>query len=268
MGKGGLALAAQLNATVITSAAWSRGSFSGRAVYSGQPLATLLDVPRWKESGGHSANTSSCVRVDLHDYRGYHHSKGGFGPLLHPSYDVRGAAALIAGHISRAVQTRLQANPDEQLCMVVDLGNPNFASNLTESTSYIQPVAQGWFFAPAVVKTAESILGKLAELGHSAFFGDPLALYTQRMRDANFSRTSAVYVASGIFGYRSGQGFHSEQLALVDLPVLSQATAFVGDSRSTLSVFAREYRAALGRPRSTYFPVSPGQLDFLSFAPK
>ena len=79
-----------------------------------------------------SANTNSCVRVDLHDKRGYHHTKGGFGPLVNPSYDVRGAAALIAGHISSAVRPRLQIDPDEQLCVVVDLGNPNFASNLTE----------------------------------------------------------------------------------------------------------------------------------------
>jgi hypothetical protein len=48
----GLALAHRLNASAITSAAWSRSSFLGKARYSKQPLGTLFDVARWTSYWG------------------------------------------------------------------------------------------------------------------------------------------------------------------------------------------------------------------------
>jgi hypothetical protein len=76
-----------------------------------------------------AANTSACLLVDLHNKRGYHHSIG-FGHLLNPRYNVQGAAAAIAARISRAVEPLLQKDPEADICVVVDLGNPNFATNL------------------------------------------------------------------------------------------------------------------------------------------
>lgn len=52
-------------------------------------------------------------------------------------------------------------------------------------------------------------------------------------------------------------GLHSEQLALIDFIVLSRAERLLGDSRSTFSMFLREYRLLRGMPRETFFAVSP-----------
>lgn len=62
-------------------------------------------------------------------------------------------------------------------------------------------------------------------------------------------------------------GLHSEQLALVDLLVLARATRFVGDSRSTFSIFLRERRALAGVPRATFHSVAEHDDGRLAFAP-
>lgn len=62
-------------------------------------------------------------------------------------------------------------------------------------------------------------------------------------------------------------GLHSEQLALVDLLVLARAARFVGDSRSTFSIFLRERRALAGVPRATFHSVAAQEDGRLAFAP-
>ena len=51
-------------------------------------------------------------------------------------------------------------------------------------------------------------------------------------------------------------GFHTEQLALIDLLVMLKAQVLVGDDASSFSAFAREYRAMQGIPKGTYFSVA------------
>ncbi len=51
-------------------------------------------------------------------------------------------------------------------------------------------------------------------------------------------------------------GLHSEQLALVDLLVLFRVEALVGDTASSFSTFAREYRALHGIPKNTFSSVT------------
>lgn len=50
-------------------------------------------------------------------------------------------------------------------------------------------------------------------------------------------------------------GFHSEQLALADLLVLSHAKAAVGEKTSSFSCFLQEQRAFIGKQAKTFVYV-------------
>lgn len=97
-----------------------------------------------------------------------------------------------------------------------------------------------------------------------------IALVMQKCRDSSFSKSTDLYIASGLLTYNGNMwkhvtraltpyarqliykelfltpedlhGLHAEQLALVDFLVLVKANRFVGISTSTFSVFIREYR--------------------------
>ncbi|GAB4823327.1 hypothetical protein N2152v2_010373 [Parachlorella kessleri] len=116
---------------------------------------------------------------------------------------------------------------------------------------------------------------------------DPLGEYIRTMKAANFTQSAPVYVASGLFISKPPAeikaledrlraegvlgtmlhkqqlleptrlaGFHTEQLALIDLLVMLKAQVLVGDDASSFSAFAREYRAMQGIPKGTYFSVA------------
>ncbi|GAB4821431.1 hypothetical protein N2152v2_008477 [Parachlorella kessleri] len=117
---------------------------------------------------------------------------------------------------------------------------------------------------------------------------DILGLYIKHMKKAGFQPTSAVYAASGIFSYANSteiervrarlsaagvcgtllykemllpheafQGLHSEQLALVDLLVLTRAQKLVGDGRSSFAGFLNQYRVLQGQPRDSFYNIQP-----------
>ncbi|GAB4823808.1 hypothetical protein N2152v2_010854 [Parachlorella kessleri] len=115
---------------------------------------------------------------------------------------------------------------------------------------------------------------------------DPVRAYIQRMRAAGFTNSTPVYVASGLFVAKPPkaieqlerrfkeqgvlakmhhklallppeqlQGFHSEQLALIDLLVLLKSQVLVGDAASSFSAFVREFRAVQGISKDTFVSV-------------
>jgi hypothetical protein len=53
----------------------------------------------------------------------------------------------------------------------------------------------------------------------------------------------------------------------VDLLVLSQAQAVVGDPRSSFASFVRELRALQGRPKATFYPVAAPRNHNFAFTP-
>ena len=56
-------------------------------------------------------------------------------------------------------------------------------------------------------------------------------------------------------------GFHSEELAVMDLLVLSRAEVFVGDVISTFSTYTRELRALQGIPKNTFYSIHKYDID-------
>jgi hypothetical protein len=61
----------------------------------------------------------------------------------------------------------------------------------------------------------------------------------------------------------AGTGLHSEQLALLDLLVLSRARLFVGDGRSSFSGFTQHYRVLHGFSNDTFINIRPRNKFFV-----
>ena len=140
----------------------------------------------------------------------------------------------------------------------------------------------------------EDDIAELVELdGGLEHYAD---LYAQALGNLTFSTNLPMYVASALFSdeaiggvgefqrralkwlrkelgvqFSSGllhkeqfltaqelQGFTSEQRAAVDSLVLFESSSFVGYSTSSMSYMVQEYRAVLGRPRSTSLLVGGG----------
>ncbi|KAI8462190.1 MAG: hypothetical protein J3K34DRAFT_450571 [Monoraphidium minutum] len=115
-----------------------------------------------------------------------------------------------------------------------------------------------------------------------AFGNTPLSLFINAMKSFGYNSEAPVYVASGVFTSEDTseqanvtgtlvinevvstvlhkkqfvprgtlQGLTSEQLALIDLLVLSRADKVVGHCQSSFSWFLMEWRALHGLPRNT-----------------
>ncbi|KAL4439928.1 hypothetical protein ABPG75_002929 [Micractinium tetrahymenae] len=118
-----------------------------------------------------------------------------------------------------------------------------------------------------------------------------LPAFVESMCSLGFNASTPLYVASGLMSYTDSArmqhfrelltgagvcsrvvvkedvlkpselaGLHSEQLALIDLLVLSRAQKMVGTKRSAFSYMARELRLLRGRPRATSL-LHPPQRD-------
>lgn len=151
------------------------------------------------------------------------------------------AVSFITANVSQQLQAELSKDPAQDMCVVIFIGRPIVLLNhrrqvkpvnderVQDKLSVLLPsccrsypmgaaVANGMFFAPAVVDAAMKIL---ATINDAQFLGahlrleddwrallkeDPLDTYLALMKAAGYNENSTVYVASGLLGYANHTG--------------------------------------------------------------
>lgn len=220
--------------TLVIPPSHTRSKFSSsHPSWSAAPASQLLDMARmaehWRGQGvaiaaGDTHLTTACERLD---------GERLLTPAIPWSVTLPEAAQKLRSNLTAWAAGRARPLPP---CLHLWLGYPFAFLDQRRSTAYLQPAAEGLFYAPVVQQAAEQVVGRLLAVGaaegggqhgfmgvhlriepdwaeHERRFYDPSAIpqdplqpYITQMRGAGFNASSLVYVASGIFTYWNSSG--------------------------------------------------------------